>query len=230
MKYPTMDNIEEFPIEALQFHIPFSMLIAGSSGSGKSTWIEKLLIQQSNVLNKTWDKILYCYSIYDPSYEKLEKIIPNLELMQGFPTEIVKQFHNNVQRTKQTLIVLEDLMVEAGDLKELTILFTRMRHSNVSIIMTVQNIFHQGKAMKAVMRNATYIVVFPNTRDISMIYSFGQQIMPGKSKFFLSCFEKAKEIDKFLPLIIDLSPKQNEKLRFRQGIFPSDPKYVYDVE
>jgi hypothetical protein len=53
-------------------------------------------------------------------------------------------------------------------------------HRNLSIILIVQNIFHQGKEMRNISLNAHYIVLFKSPRDKQDISMLARQINPGK--------------------------------------------------
>ena len=64
------------------------------------------------------------------------------------------------------LLVLDDLMAEGGEAKELLDLFTKHpHHQNITVIYLCQDMFPPGKYTKSISRNAHYIIAFKNPRD-----------------------------------------------------------------
>jgi len=62
--------------------------------------------------------------------------------------------------------VLDDLMAEGGEDKELLDLFTKhSHHQNITVLYLCQDMFPPGKYAKSISRNAHYIVAFKNPRD-----------------------------------------------------------------
>ena len=67
---------------------------------------------------------------------------------------------------KGGLLVLDDLMAEGGEDKELLDLFTKhFHHQNIAMLYLCQDMFSPGKYTKSISRNAYYIVAFKNPRD-----------------------------------------------------------------
>ena len=62
--------------------------------------------------------------------------------------------------------MLDDLMAEGGEDKELLDLFTKhSHHQNITVIYLCQDMFPPGKYAKSISRNAHYIIAFKNPRD-----------------------------------------------------------------
>ena len=64
---------------------PFRMLISGSSGTGKTTFIENLL--QSNRIDKDFSTVYYCYpyNLGDPPVEWHETLKCNVQYLTHLP-------------------------------------------------------------------------------------------------------------------------------------------------
>ena len=61
------------------------------------------------------------------------------------------------------ILVLDDLMSEGGDDKDILNLFTQYSHPlDVTVFYLFQDMFPKGKYAKTISRNAQYIVVFEN--------------------------------------------------------------------
>ena len=84
------------------------------------------------------------------------------------------QFHEGIPETdhlnswfpKCGLLVLDGLMAEGGEDKELLDLFTKhSHHHDISVLYLCQDMLPPGKYAKSIFRNAHYIVAFKNPRD-----------------------------------------------------------------
>ncbi|GFV26093.1 uncharacterized protein TNCV_4887241 [Trichonephila clavipes] len=192
---------------------PFTLILAGASGSGKSQFVKKLI--ENKMIKPFSKKIIWCYGVYKALYEEM----PNISFHEGIPS--------NLHQYSVALIVIDDLMGELGNDPQLTKLFVKFsHHRNLSIIFVVQNIFHKGKEIREISLNAHYLVLFKNRRDQSQITHLGRQLYPRKVKFFQECYADATS-KPYGYLIIDLKPETDESLRVRTGMFPGDAFYVY---
>ena len=64
------------------------------------------------------------------------------------------------------LLILDDLMEEGGNDKQVLDLFTKhLHHRHITVLYLCQNLFPPGKYAKTISRNAHYVVAFKNPRD-----------------------------------------------------------------
>ena len=84
------------------------------------------------------------------------------------------QFHEGLPETDRLKswfpdggsLVLDDLMAERSDEKELLDLFTKhSHHQNITVMYLCQDMFPPGKYDTNISRNAYYIIAFKNPRD-----------------------------------------------------------------
>lgn len=193
------------------------MIVSGQTGSGKTCFIEQLIRNQDELHDKPFDKIILAYSMLQPVYLRLQSEVPGLELSDGFPEQ---------ELTENTLLILDDLMLELENDKRVAVMFTKMRHLNISTIMVLQNFYHDSKYIRTMARNAHYLVIFPNPRDMGMIMTLGRQIFPMKPKFLPDAFDQATK-KPYGYLFIDLKPGTDPKYRLREGVLPNEQCYVY---
>ena len=144
------------------------------------------------------------------------------EIMKSRKVEFIEGFPDFEPSGEPTLLILDDLMLE-GD-KRLAIYFTRMRHANLSTIFVTQNFYHNSSHMRTVTRNAHYLVLFSNPRDVGMIGTIGHQMFPDKPKFIIDAFRKACT-KPYGYLFLDCKP--NAQYRVKEGIFPDENTFVY---
>lgn len=194
------------------FHHPFSMIIAGPSMSGKTTFLKKLLSLKERMFNVKFNKIIWCYAETNAKPD-----IPGVIFHKGMLTN-----HTN-ESNKPILIVLDDLMSDAynADVSEL---FTKgSHHRNTSVILVSQNLFHQTAQSRNISLNAKYIILCKNPRDKQQFSHLARQVYPENSAELIKVYNKVMETAHSY-FIIDLTQECNELLRFRTDIF--NPNYL----
>jgi len=210
----------------MKLKAPYTMVVSGQTESGKTYFVDRLIRNQEIMHEKPFEKIIYAYSVFQPLYHALISDVPGLELVEGFPDEIVSGENRESGEVPSTLLVLDDMLLDLENDKRLAMLFTKFRHHKVSTIFILQNLYHGGKYIRTVTRNAQYMVIFPNPRDMNMISTLGRQIFPEHKNYLADAFSKATA-KKYGYLFLDLKPDTDKKFRVREGIFPNEQEYVY---
>jgi len=195
---------------------PFTCVIAGPTGSGKSVFVQRLLKHAKTVIDPPPDRILYCYGVY----QKLFSEMIGVEFNEGLPS--LDEFDGK----KHTLVIIDDLMHETND--TVSKLFTRVsHHTNTSVIFITQNLFHKDKEIRTITLNAQYLVLFKNVRDKSQIAHLSRQMYPSNTKHMVESYVDATS-EPYSYLFVDLKPNTDEKFRLKANIFPDDEhSYVY---
>lgn len=189
---------------------PFSAIIAGPSGSGKSVFVIKFIEHLKYMCNITFESIYWHYSEWLPEVNNKMNII----YKEGLPNI------NEIDTSKPNLIIVDDLMKETDG--RIVDLFTRgCHHRNLSVFYITQNIFHQGKGQRDISLNAHYIVLFKNPRDKGQIKHLAQQVYPENSKFLQEAYTDATSKPHGY-LLLDLKQATPEEYRVRTNIFPSE--------
>lgn len=208
---------------------PFTMIVAGPTGSGKTWWVTQLLSHfQSittlgNVTRQT--NVLWCYGQWQPLYSKP---IPNCRVVyyKGLVTNNVQGVTNKVSphsTNHPDVIVIDDLMSETVSDPKLASLFTRQsHHENISVIFIIQNLYVQGKRIRDITLNAHYLVIMKTKRDLRQVVEMGKQLMYGESKYFKWAFDKATKNIPFSYLFCNLHPKANDDLKLCTWVLPHE--------
>ena len=111
----------------------------------------------------------------DQKFDVIQK--HSIQFFQGVPDKdnITEWFGD----TRRRILVLDDLMADGGDNKEILNLFTQYSHyMNVTVCYLCQAMFPQGKYAKTISTNAQYIVAFKNARDKIGLRNLLLQINP----------------------------------------------------
>ena len=206
---------------------PFTCIIGGSPMSGKTTFVKQLLENRFRLIDRDFDYLIWFYGQSTPFVDYLR----NQGL--GIPTTVVhmlpSDFDDYIQKEKPGLIVIDDLMQSVGDSQHVTDLFcNKVQHSNISVILLMQNLFYHGKERTTLLRCAHYLVVFKNPLDGSVPLYLAQKIMPLKKKLFIDIFDSATR-KPFGYLFIDGRQTTPPSARFRSDLFADGVQNVFVV-
>lgn len=129
----------------LKFIHPSTWIVAGPSQSGKTHFTYRILTE--NVIEPSPNRIIWCYSIYQPLYDVLKSKIPFIEFHKGLDANILNKFKPD----DNNLLVIDDLMRESGNGDLVADIFTKgSHHLNLSTIFIVQNIFQKSSLSESV--------------------------------------------------------------------------------
>ena len=117
-------------IEAdLRFQCPFGCMVVGPSMSGKSHFILELLKKRDQFFSPPPTRVVYAYGIWQQAFEAVHDI----EFVKGVKGLAGVDFNPG----QPSILVIDDLMEELSNNKELSTLFTReMHHKNISLFLS----------------------------------------------------------------------------------------------
>jgi hypothetical protein len=201
---------------SLPFKCPVSFSVSGTTSSGKTTWVFRLLHHKDEMLYPSPQHVLYCYGIWQDLYEQMEKEMNFIQFHEGLPS---KETVCNLP--SGSMIILDDLSHLLYENVDMELLFSQTsHHKNLSVCHIKNNIFYQGKHARTINLNTHIYVLMQNPRDVSQIVRLGSQIFPGKGKALLEAYSECMSSTGYL--ILDLSPHSDEKYRIRTHIFPGE--------
>lgn len=201
-----------------RFKHPFGARIIGPTQAGKSHFIIKLLKNVHQYIYPPPTRIYWAYG------ERNEKQMRLIQTCTQLPVQFIEGLPDadEITDTENNLLILDDLMMAAANSASVSNLFTRAsHHRNMSVIIILQNLFHQGKSMRDISLNAKYTVLFKNPRDKGQIQILGRQIFPDHPNFLVSAYEQATSRP-YGYLILDFDQKTAENQRVCTGIFPPE--------
>ena len=204
------------------------MIMAGASGSGKTTWLEKFLKYIDLLTDDDGSKYRHLLWFSGTKQPELFKRIQSIfrgktEFFNELDKEIYEQIEEN---RKNSIIVIDDLMHEMSTNSGISKLFTKGRsHLNCTVILLWQSVFPQGSEMRNLSINAQHIIIFKNPRDKSQIRFFAQHVAPGKVTSFLEAFNDSTK-KHYGYLHCDFSQNISEDIRFRTNILPGEAPII----
>jgi hypothetical protein len=226
------------------FYHPFTMVVSGSTGSGKTVWLMKLLANLDRMVSlskeyiekqqqqpkKDMDgvkeggvikSVLYCYGALNDNVLSLKRNekTNRVTTYAGLPGEdLVKEMAACCGH--QLLLVLDDLMLTAGKAPLLDTLFTVGSHNwGVSVVMATQHLFHRD--LRSARNNSHYIVLMRNPAGGLQVRNLAVQLFPGRTPYFLEAYGDATR-RLYSYLLIDMHPITEETMRLKTHIYPDE--------
>jgi len=196
---------------------PFTLICAGQTASGKTTFVINLLLNAEYLLDSSPDYYVWFYGIESNATEFLREneVFENLTLHKGLP----ESFDDFIQPGKKGCFVIDDLTRESSNSPLVAELFFQKSHHNfVSVILLTQNLFFEGKERKNLLRNAHNLCIFSNPLDQSIVYTLANKILPSNQKTFFDIFDAALSED-FGYLLVIGQLRVPRISRFRTDIF-----------
>lgn len=188
-------------------------------GCGKTYFVKSVLENCDHVMDRVPENIVWIYTSFQPMYDELKKTNKRITFIEGLP--------DSFEEFEDTLVILDDVVLQASDHPEVVKIFTQYRHhKNMSVMLLTQNVFHQGKYSRTISLNTNYMVLFKNPRDKLQMNILARQIFPSQKTFFLESFQDATD-SPYGYLILDLTPSCPEGYRVRTGLLPDQWPVVY---
>lgn len=195
---------------------PFTMLIAGPTGSGKTHFVRNLINSAKIRCDPPPTKISYFYG----EYQEIFNSMPEVRFVEGLQEDMISAAGGG----QPEWIVIDDLMLEAANQSFISNLFTRgSHHRNISVILIAQNFFMRGRESRNISLNTQYVVCFKNPRDKSIATNIGRQMFPTKSAKFQRVYEEATR-HPYSYLFIDLKPDTDDNLRLLANVLNEGDK------
>ena len=180
--------------KAFKFNTPTSLMIAGPSGCGKTVFTTRLLLENPDLFATPPCCIHYCYGSWQHGFETLKK--------GG---------------------VLDDLMDEGSNDTNVLDLFTKhSHHQNVTVIYLCQDLLPAGKFTKTISRNAHYIAVLKNPRDLLGLRNLLQQSFPTQFREAMEAFRKVTNERPFAYMLLDLHPASRDDQRILSHVLKDE--------
>ena len=89
---------------------PFPALVAGLILCGKSQFVKRSLECGEGIIDGTPENIIWCYGIYQPTYDEMLRSVPNITFVEGIPGDLESMINPSIRN----LVVIDYLMHKLG--------------------------------------------------------------------------------------------------------------------
>lgn len=157
--------IKGYVLKDAKFSFPFRMILAGSSGAGKTHFAGELL-KRDDLFEDTLSAVHYyfpCYLTEPPVNWHTTLDIP-VSYHVGLPTK-----SDLMQIEKKSCVVIDDSFDEALKSSAIDHLFRVISGKrNISVMIMTQNNFSKGKYGREIRNSCNFSVLFRNCCDVSI--------------------------------------------------------------
>ena len=103
------------PSKSFILQHPFTMMLAGPTGSGKTYWMKQLLERARIMIKPRPERIIWCYKRWQPMFDEMKQTIKNIFFVQGIPEDMNSD--SFIDTRYPSMIILDDLMRDATSSK-----------------------------------------------------------------------------------------------------------------
>jgi ABC-type iron transport system FetAB ATPase subunit len=196
-----------------RFQHPFSMICAGPSFSGKSTYVRNLLIHANRLINTHIDYVVIFSGSNDKSLKNIDTSF-KITFVEGLPENL----DDFIQPNMHGIFILDDLESKASASQDILDIFTsKCHHENVSIVLVLQNLYNKGSRRIGFLRNCHYLVLFQSPLDQTVNYIVASRLHPMKRKAVVNLIFTV--LERYRYILLDGRQDTNPAARFRTDIF-----------
>ena len=207
----------------MRLHMGSTMMVVGPTNSGKTVFIMNLIDNARELFDITPTHVYWCYGHRTAEHENMTR--RGYNMIFGIP-------QNFDIIPPNSIIVLDDLMMESANDRHVSNLFIRTAHHKPCfVIYTQQNLFPRGdneSRNRAI--NTQYLVLFKNPMDQLSIRYLEQRMYPHSKGFLVKAFTRATSSQAHTYLFIDSHQKTPEIVRLRSRILPYERPMVVFVD
>lgn len=204
----------------ISFKSPFSWLICGGSGSGKTTHVLNFLTYKDDLMDKSCETVIYHYNQWQTSFDEFKKKGVVSEWVQGLPS--IDDLKHKMVMNNGILLIIDDFYHQLN--KDMVEIFTVLsHHGNISTILLSQSLFGAGNNnyFRQISLNSTYLSIFKNPRDNQQISILARQLKPNNWRKIVEAYFEATK-NPYSYLFIDNHQKTCEEIRIRSKILPNE--------
>lgn len=229
-----METVSEDSLLFPKLRAPSTCVLSGSTGSGKTTLIHRILKSKDELFEKKVHKVMYCMSVDQRLFTEMRRTVPGIIFKRGLPSQ--EDLEDFTDGSLHTLVVLDDLMLETVESKSMLSLFTQWSHHTcISVFFLTQNLYQKGKCARTLNMNTHYLFIMANPRDFTQVNVLAKQT--GFAHTLIDSYDDAVRKKTYGYLVVSLHPADiaryslsespRLKSRIHTNIFPGEDLISY---
>lgn len=169
--------------------------------------------------NVSFKTILYCYGEKNALKNIPGDVLNKLTLHAGIPDNIT-----SLPIDKPAIICFDDLYTQVFNNTDIVNLFVNsIHHSDISVVLTSQNLFPREKNARVLALNSQYVVFCPSPRTNSQFACLASQITgPGERQALMQAYRDHLATTTQTPFVLDLHPCTPNWCRYKANLFEND--------
>ena len=229
----------EVPASFDKFISPIRLLASGSSGSGKSYFMQRIILNHQSLFDKPIKKLYYCvpanvsYSIRR-AIETLQNIIDTVVCIEGLPSE---RDLEGITGEEHVVWVIEDMFEKVVCNKFLEQVFIyHSRHFNISLMMSTQSLTVGGKFNVAIRQQCTHFAIFQSIGNHSSLSLLGRWFSPSHPQILLQAMKEVTTVrvpgeERMNYIILDVSIQTHlpDSMRIYSNIFSPARYFIVQI-
>ena len=196
---------------------PSSGIIVGSSGTGKSSLLERICRYADDLYRKKPKEIFICYCILQEGFIQLEREDPRVKLFHLFDHEELRNLENH----PDTLLILDDTIEFAPEGYVKTLYTQWSHHFSVSCWTIYHNLYSKNiPDNRTININSQITILMSSLRSIDQVRSFARQCYTKNCPNFMALYKEVCLDKKYGYLIINFHPSYENMFRLMTNLIP----------
>ena len=196
------------------------IVIAGASGTGKTTFTIKLI----DKYHEHFDRIIISGGTEGEYFEGLPSEISR---KIKFYSDLIDPFTEVIHDSYRVWYIIDDLYQKAFNCEKICDLYSKGRHYNLSATIITQNLFAKGKFYRDIILNCNFIILL-KIRDLSSVQTVLRQLIGSKDSYkALDGYKHAMQDSPFGHFLMDIRPSTPAVIQFRTNIFKE--KFPFEI-
>ena len=195
---------------------PFSYACCGSSQSGKSSYISRVLKHRRAVIDDEIGAIFYFYRTWQTLFSELERDHKVVFVQGKITLEWLEQNIGPKEERRATPLIIVDDLGDLVDESVAAVFTVGVHHYHLALFYVFHTLFSRNPAQRTITLNSTYIHLQKSPRDVSSASHLARQMDPGKVKRFMKIFREATK-EQYTYLLLDMSQATPDRYRLRSN-------------
>ena len=148
-----------------KLHHPFTSVVAGPTGSGKSEWVLRLIDNANEMTEPPPSRIWYCYGEFQPTFNNY----PRIRFREGLPDMSDAVFDGSESNFRRSHVGDQS----TGRKRVYENFASSQRQRSISHSKLVRQ-----KQKRTISLNTHYLMLFKNPRDATQFATLASQMYP----------------------------------------------------